>query len=480
MLNADFLLDDFHRYGSREVEFENLLQEIDKHTRYKVVSMKSLIIFSLLDPLYQDKAPETQYARVLLPGNPWVKDGKSRPPVYGFASTYVLPNVRNTDEYDKKLYAEMVQSNSMMVSIREEGRDNLYHLSTLALPTLAQRLGITSAAINSRSFAADALVAQLLNQSLEVRLVIKFYRRVGKICAVMSPRYADAPLHDVCVIYRELFGTNPKISKVTKDTTSLMDNVNLICEGWDITHEHVKIAFSFPGYAKDINEMYQMKNYLTPCLALSTSDIGESSFVAVGYWKTPGGAKIYDAYYRREHRGSRPVNKLDQKQKHEALREEIQRGVKENIFDKYTILPERLLVLLQIDITPGDADLSTARGRMRNRFIVTEAYKYAFKQLKMVSILSLKRLNTVMKQIDYGIIDETMRYTAYDVVTSIFEMERTMTPLLEHEGLCEETIRKFGTATSKAAYLDWEKFTVKEKKKEKEVEAIVLPSEAEG
>lgn len=54
----------------------------------------------------------------------------------------------------------------------------------------------------------------------------------------------------------------------------------MTCDGWDVTHERVRINFAFHGYAEDINAMYNIKDKLIPCLELVTSDIGENAFEA--------------------------------------------------------------------------------------------------------------------------------------------------------------------------------------------------------
>lgn len=101
----------------------------------------------------------------------------------------------------------------------------------------------------------------------------------------------------------------------------------------------------FHGYAEDINAMYNIKDKLIPCLELVTSDIGENAFEATGYWKTPNGAKIYGSSFKREHRGTVTCKAATgaAKGKHDTIRDIIRQGVEENIFDKYTKLPERLL-----------------------------------------------------------------------------------------------------------------------------------------
>lgn len=107
----------------------------------------------------------------------------------------------------------------------------------------------------------------------------------------------------------------------------------MTCDGWDVTHERVRINFAFHGYAEDINAMYNIKDKLIPCLELVTSDIGENAFEATGYWKTPNGAKIYGSSFKREHRGTATCKAATgaAKGKHDTIRDIIRQGVEENI-----------------------------------------------------------------------------------------------------------------------------------------------------
>lgn len=456
MLKADFLLDNFHAKGENESEFSILTREIDSHTCYYPVEMKKLAVFSRAAEKYQRNAPDECTVYVFWPGNPWVKGAETKPQIASFETMKVLPNIASNKEYDAKLYAEMVSTNSMFLYVTMDKGGSICHVSSLAMSTLAQRLGVSATAIGDRSFAADCLIAEKLNQAKSVKLVIKSYRRIGKVFAAMSPKYAELPLHDLCTIYKDLFVENPDITKITDDSCIHLDQENVTCDGWDITHERARISFSFNGYAKDINETYQMKDELIPCLELVTSDIGENSFEATGYWKTPRGSKIYGTSFKREHRETtRRKNDVTG----DSFCDVVTKGVKENIFDQYTVLPERLLELLQIDITPSDADLTKARGRGRNAKAITAAFKHVFRELKLSAILSAKRTKRVFDEyLDRGQIDDSMRYTAYDIAMKVFELDQ-LKPWLEHDGVCQETIRKFCEAIGKAAYVDFTQFT---------------------
>ena len=117
MLKADFLQDAFHMSGNNEEAFEELLQEIDAHTCYHPVAMKNLVVFSRVEEAYQKNAPDECTVYAFWPGNPWVKGPGSKAPVIRFETVKVLPNVTSNKEYDAKLYAEMISSNSMMLSV---------------------------------------------------------------------------------------------------------------------------------------------------------------------------------------------------------------------------------------------------------------------------------------------------------------------------------------------------------------------------
>lgn len=85
-------------------------------------------------------------------------------------------------------------------------------------------------------------------------------------------------------------------------------------------------------------------------------------------------------------------------------------------------------------------------------------FQYVFRELHLSQILSAKRIRSIFENcIEHGQIDESMRYTAYDIAMKTFELELSLKPWLEKEGVCKETIRKFSEAVGKAAYVNFEK-----------------------
>lgn len=181
---------------------------------------------------------------------------------------------------------------------------------------------------------------------------------------------------------------------------------------------------------------------MIPCIEMTTSDIGESSFIIRGYWKTPEGAIVYDHRISREHRGNRFLD-------------EIETDIKEQIFEKYSELPERLLKLAAIDITPPDLNLEGARDSGKNHKIICEAFHSVFKKLNMVIPLGKKNLMSLERCIDFNIVSDDLHYTAYDLIMDVFALTETMQSFFDTEGISKEKVRKFREEISKAAYVDF-------------------------
>ncbi len=471
MLNKDFLLDDFHLTGKHAEDFKSAVEWIDEHTYNLLTDLKDLTVISLLANQYQDEAPQYLKACILQEGNPWVRGTQDTTlPMQEFMVAGMLPDILpnapedpNTSDYqnyleellralkESKLLKEMTNKNRTILKRQTHASGAFFHLSAMAIPTLAQRLGITSAAIEKRCLASDILIAELLHSPKACTLIVKHFRGVGKIVAVMSDSYAKIKL-------RELWTVASDLSEESKNrmATGITKKLGpMVCEGWDITHERCSISFSFPEYAKEVSEIYHLPKTMIPCVELMTSDMGECAFTAKAYWKLEDGSKIIGEIYRKEHRKPKATRRNYSDEGIDI--ELVEKEIREKIFDKYTILPERLMALMAIDISPTSLDLTKARGANVNRKYILSAFSSVFKQLRLVDIVTKKRLKRIEALIDYSIMDDEMYYTAYDIVMDIFSLEEKLKSFFEQEDLCKETVRKFNEAISKAAYVNFEK-----------------------
>lgn len=450
MKDARFLMDDYEISGEKEDAFEAAVRDIDTHTYYTKVCLRSLSLLSIMEKEKQDpeQFPGILRAWRLDAGNHW-QDGKTAQiPGYSFPTQKLLPLQTGELPEDSELMKETMERNPTMVINRESASgDAVYYVSSLATNTMAQRLGTASDTIREHSLARDIFVAQLLDRAEEVTLVIKQYRQIGKIFAMMSSSYRPIPLHEICVVYKDLMGHD---MESRPDGGIVYGGLGpMKCEGWSITHKRARISFSFEQYGEKLRGLYSLTRPMVPCVEIQTSDIGESSFVVRGYWKLKeNGAVVYDTAYVKEHRGKSLMDgNLDK----------VEEEIRECVLGQYPRLPKRLVELKGIDITPFGLDLSKSHnGTIRNHKAVLAAYKQVFKQLGMVRVLSKKRMDSILRAIDWHHIDDHAHYTAYDLVMDIFSLSETLRPYMEKESMNQETVRKFRECISGAAYVELE------------------------
>lgn len=422
MLNEKFLLDDFEVSGINVDDFEVLIRELDQHTAHVKRCLNNFVIVSI-------KGHNSQGSNEI---SGWYLE-PDNPSNNGVLKSCIIPKSNNLCGHMNELLKETIHVNPTMLWDRE--RNAMWFVSSSATNTMAQRIGVTGKSIREHSLERDLFIAKRFNIDVTSTLIVKQYQQVGKVFSMMSEDYVHIPLYMLCIIYKDLAG---------ESRLGAME-----CEGWNVTHERVSISFSFKEYAQQIRTIYNLKREMVPCVELTTSDIGESSFIVRGYWHTPEGARIYDRTFKRQHRG-----KVDP--------DMIVKEVQKHIFNKYNELPERLVELAEIDVTPADLDLSGARDSGKNHKIVCSTFRSVFKQLRLVDVIGKKKLMYLERYLDFSIVRGDRHYTAYDIVMDIFSLSGAITSCFETEDVSQETIRKFREEISKAAYVDFrqnEQFT---------------------
>lgn len=417
MLNEKFLLDDFEVSGSRVDDFETLIREIDQRTAHVQRCLKNFIVVSLKK--VQNAKPGEMSGWYLDPADPSNN---------GHLKSCTIPKNNNLDNHMEMLIDETIRKNPTM--LWDTQGNAMWFVSAAATNTMAQRIGVTGKSIREHSLERDLFIAKKFNVDVTSTLIVKQFHQIGKVFSLMSEEYVHIPLYTICIIYKDLAGES-KLGAME-------------CEGWNVTHERAKISFAFKEYAQEISTLYGLKRPMIPCVEMATSDIGESSFIVRGYWKTPEGAIVYDHTFSRQHRG-----KIDP--------DIIGREVQKQIFDKYTELPERLLELATIDITPAGLDLQKTRDCGKNHKVICATFHSVLKQLGIVSVIGKKKLMSLERCIDFNIVRADMHYTAYDIVMDVFALSQTMQSYFNAEGVSEEMIRKFREEISKAAYVDFTK-----------------------
>lgn len=202
-----------------------------------------------------------------------------------------------------------------------------YIVSDFALPTLCQRIEAAGAAMLSPSLERDMFFSRKFRKGGICQLMIKQQHGIGKVFMAASERYCFIPMHIITDLYRLFEG---------EDGIGTMK-----CEGWEINHSYSRIRFAFEEQEKieEVAMIYGLddEQLPTPCIEIISSDIGDSAFRVRGYWKVRSG-RLYTEEVAKKHSGNIEA-------------EEFIKEVRRNIFDKYTLLPDRFIELLDIDIT---------------------------------------------------------------------------------------------------------------------------------
>ena len=421
VLDENYLLDSFEMNGNDKEQFETIVREIDKHTVHLKRCINCLDIISIMPPELQDQDGAIKAYYLSL----------EDPTGSGTLKNCEIPQEKFLERGAfQSVIQEAFEKNSTLFLDREA--NSIYFVSKAAINTIGQRIDVNGEALHEPSIERDIFMARKMNQSLTVTLVIKHFRSVGKIFAMMSKTYAEIPLLELCDIYSDLMAE------------SKLGPMN--CLAWSVNHSRVRISFSFDKYAEEISAVYGLKSAMVPCVELMTSDTGECSFLIRGFWKTENQNIVFDRDFAKKHSGK--VNLP-----------EIEKAIRETIFDKYTELPERLMSLMAIDITPPGIDITTNRGKGKNHKAVLNTFKYIFKQIDLVKVIGKQRVLALTDYIDYSMINEDQYYSAYDIVTDVFSLPGSMKAYLEQEGMSEGLLRKFQEAVSRTPYLDFDKKT---------------------
>ncbi len=336
-----------------------------------------------------------------------------------------------------------------------------YIISQFALATLGQRLELKGKAIQEPCLERDIFIAKRMQSKKNIQFIVKAANGLGKVFMAASENYKPLPMTAIERIYH-IFGTKSGIGKMR-------------CEGWEIDHSISRIRFSFIDYEKtqDMAFLYGLseEEAAIPGVEIISSDIGDYAFTIRGFWKLKRGY-LYVDEVSRKHSGDIDEAKIVDEVKH-------------TIFERYTLLPDRFMELLEIDITPNSVreaaaalndaqqavfDAEAACGDtpdsalIQARETLTQAEKQANRQFKDHTRLLTEMVKKVMKEITTSSLqykkDWTERvtadlnpavcYTAYDIMTIILDTQ-IMTK-------SDDTVEKMRKSMTRLPYLEYDRY----------------------
>lgn len=480
------LLDDFSVYGDDASLFAKTQAEISANTHSVVTPMRYIDVISVLPDNEQPKNGALSVYH-LKPGGVgkifWninvgagnlpipAKEGETKPKQLSVneKNTLFINNVsklaagRIAEAFFSKTIKGQKYDNTDVVNELKGDRllfqigDRVYIVSPFALPTLGQRIELKGRAMLEPSIERDMFIAKRFDSSKNIQFITKQANGIMKIFMAASENYRPLSMTTIERIYHT-FGSEDGLGTMR-------------CEGWEIDHSISRIRFTFDEFEKiqDLAFLYGMSSEETPIpgVEIISSDIGDCAFTIRGFWRVKRGY-LYADEVSRKHSG-------------EIDEEKIVDEVRHTIFEKYTLLPDRFMELLAIDITPDSVTkAATALTAAQNAAqeakaaggqeaadameALAKVEKMANRQFKDHTRLLNEMIKRVMKEITTTSLQykkdwtervtETLNpaapYTAYDLMSIILDTQM-MTK-------SDETAEKMRKSMIKLPYLDYEKF----------------------
>ncbi len=477
------LLNDFSVYGNDAELFAKTQEEISGNTFSVVTPMRYINVLSVLPDDEQPKNGKLAVYAIKAGGisNIFLN-------VNLYTGKLVLPEADSTGkdkQTDKdaiflnavgKMGCCMIPESSFFPVIKGKKVDNrevldelrrdrlmiqagggTYIVSPYALPTLGQRIDLKGRAMQEPSLERDIFISKRFDSNKNIQFIMKKANGMAKAFMAASENYRPLSMTTIERIYHT-FGQEDGLGQMR-------------CEGWWIDHSISRIRFVFENFEKtqDLACLYGLsaEEMPVPGVEITSSDIGDCAFTIRGFWRLKRGF-LYADEVSRKHSGD-----IDE--------EKIVDEVRHTIFEKYTLLPDRFMELLDIDITPasvseaavaltdaqkaamdakavGGADAAAAMEALK------KAEKAANRQFKDHTRLLKEMIKRVMKEIATTSLqykkDWTERvtddlnpstpYTAYDLMSIILDTQ-DMTK-------CDDTAEKMRKSMIRLPYLDYAKY----------------------
>lgn len=468
----DLLLDDFSVYGDDASLFAKTQKRISDNTCTFTTPMKCVSVLSVLPE--EDQPQDGRLAVYLLGaggisstfldinqcmGNNADLPSEKEPEMLQAAIRRLMARTipeksfhSKSDTTDNQGVVQDLKRTRLMFQVDRKA----YIVSQLALATLGQRIELKGKALQEPSLERDIFIAKRLDTNKNVQFVVKSGNGLGKVFMAASENYRMLPMTVIERIYQR-FGAENQIGKMK-------------CEGWEIDHSISRIRFSFMDYEKtrDMAFLYGLSEEEAPVpgIEIISSDIGDYAFTVRGFWKVKRGY-LYTDEVSRKHSGS-----IDE--------EKIVSEVERTIFAQYTVLPERFMELLSIDITPesvwkADAALkdtqqavmdtgAAGNPRANESVALAQVERYAKRQFKDNAKLLTEVVRMAMKEITTSSLqykkdwiervtadlNPSTSYTAYDIMSIILDTQ-IMTK-------SDDTAEKMRKSMAKLPYLDYSKY----------------------
>lgn len=441
MIKTDFCLyDDFYISGNSFLDLRKKLKEFDDSTRTEIVRKKDIALFYLPEKRYIEKREKTSsgkykianknekeentveqildtgmvWAYYLRPTKIWNYTESGIP----YLNTVRVPIISVLkDVKDKEKFIRELLSNRVFLGYQ----GSYYFISENFVSTFGMRVEMSGNALLDNTLERNIHAAQRLNQDEEMTLIIRNQEGVDKVYAALSNKYTYVP-QSILMEIIDKFDIKKVLGRIA-------------CKRWEMTHACTRILLEFPDKAEELQKTYGLPKNLLPGMILEKSDVGECSITIKGTWRY-GEYPIVEHEIKKKHSG-----KVD-------IPEIIEQAQKE-IFDKYTVLPERLCELMKVDITdPTWKALGSRKFRELNKEVIANVIKHVFKQIELVKAITKKNEKDLYERL-YEEFDLDICYTAYDICLAIMSTPERLS------GISPVYMDKLQKAVGKAPYVEY-------------------------
>lgn len=441
MARTDFCLyDDFKKEGENLLELRKSLKALDDATRSEIVRKKDIALFYLPEKRYTEKREKTSSGKcriveskeyventienILSTGNIrayYLRPSKiwnyteSGVPYLNTVKVPILDLIK--DVRDKEAFLKELLSNRVFFGYQGE----YYFVSENFISTFGMRIEMSGNALLENCLERNIHAAQRLNNEEEMTLILRNQEGVDKVYATLSGKYTYVP-QSILMEIIDKFDIKKVLGKV-------------VCKYWEMTHTCTRVFLEFPDKAEELQKSYGITKDLVPGMILEKSDIGECSITLKGTWRY-GKYPVIEKEIRKKHSGRVDIPEI------------IDHAQKE-IFDQYTLFPERLCKLMKINITdPAWKALGSRKFRELNREVIANVVRQVFRQIELVKAVTKKNEKLIYENL-CNEFDLDICYTAYDICLSIMTAPERMS------GLNPIYMEKLQKAVGKAPYVEY-------------------------
>lgn len=427
------LLDKYLVYGTDKAELKAELSNMDEVTHVKVRNGKEIILLSIAKI---DKFSEPDKTTVYVLSDSYVS---------GFNERGEALHVANASDYKigKELLKEATRTTGLLAVIDGE----LFVVGASALGGLSMQTGVAGETTLTRNgiirdlHFADGLFINNGKTSIVYREVEEGKETIRKIYAFLGKRYIQIEQSTLIAILDKI------------DEESLLGKTDL--QYYRMSHAFTDIYVDLPDAAKDIKDVYHLKDDIIPGLFLCTSDTGASAVVCRGTYRI-GKNYVVMNEVAKKHTASNTV-------------ESFIESCDKEIFSEFRKLPETLAELMGKEILDySKIDLTTEGGQEENKGKYAALVESLAKKLMPIQVVPGK-VRTAICKAACDEMNPELRYSLYDVAILFMGLtDRT-------EGLLRAQIENMRKACAKAPYvLMDDKFVKSAKTEEKKAEEIVL------